>query len=72
MLGSSGGKGKERDFNLSPIHEDEDLDEIASRYVFAFENIIQYQHLLHIRKLVGLSDLHDVFFVREMASLLLT
>ena len=28
MLGSSGGKGKEKNFNLSPIHEDEDFDEI--------------------------------------------
>ena len=28
MLGSSGGKVKEKDFNLSPIHEDEDLDEM--------------------------------------------
>ena len=28
MLGSSGSKGKEKDFNLSPIHEDEDLDEM--------------------------------------------
>ena len=30
MLDSSGckGKGKEKDFNLSPIHEDEDLDEM--------------------------------------------
>ena len=28
MLGSSGGKGKEKDFNLSPIYEDEDLDEM--------------------------------------------
>ena len=28
MLGSSGGKGKEKDFILSQIHEDEDLDEM--------------------------------------------
>ena len=28
MLGSSGGKGKEKDFNLSPIHEDEVLVEM--------------------------------------------
>ena len=28
MLGSSGGKGKEKDFNLSRIHEDEDLGEM--------------------------------------------
>ena len=27
MLGISGGKGKEKKLNLSPIHEDEDLDE---------------------------------------------
>ena len=28
MLSLSGGKGKEKDFNLSPIREDEDLDEM--------------------------------------------
>ena len=28
MLDSSGGKDKEKDFNLSPIHEDENLDEM--------------------------------------------
>ena len=28
MLGSSGGKAKEKDFNLSLIHDDEDLDEM--------------------------------------------
>ena len=28
MLDSSGGKDKEKDFNLSPIHEDEILDEM--------------------------------------------
>ena len=29
MLGSSGGKGKEKYFDLSPIHEDEDFDEMS-------------------------------------------
>ena len=28
MLGSSGGKDKEKDLNLSPIHENEDLNEM--------------------------------------------
>ena len=28
MLGSSGDKGKEKDFNLSQIHEDENFDEM--------------------------------------------
>ena len=30
MLGSSGSKCKEKDFNLSPIHEDGDLDEMRT------------------------------------------
>ena len=29
MLGTSGGKGKEKELNLTPIDEDEDLDEMG-------------------------------------------
>ena len=28
MLGKSGGKGKQKEMNLIPIHEDEELDEM--------------------------------------------
>ena len=29
MLGKSGGQGKGKELNLTPIHEDEELDEIG-------------------------------------------
>ena len=29
MLGKSGGKNKEKEMNLTPIHEDEELDEMG-------------------------------------------
>ena len=29
MLGESGGKGKEKELNLTPIHEDEELHELG-------------------------------------------
>ena len=29
MLGKSGGKGKQKEMNLIPIHEDEELDEMG-------------------------------------------
>ena len=29
MLGKSGGKGKWKELNLTPIHEDEELDELG-------------------------------------------